>query len=164
MSVTLIAAMDMHLVIGAGGGLPWRLPKEMRHFVRCTTEKPVIMGRATHASLGGALARRKNIVLTQNPNYEAPGCLLASSVPQALLLAEPADEVMVIGGGEVYRAFLPCADRMILTHIDAELQGDTWFPDWDADDWVIERSEHTPADAKHAYAFETTWYTRQMPS
>ena len=122
-------------VIGVDGKMPWHLPADLRHFRQVTWGKPIIMGRKTHASLGRPLPGRTNIVVSGNPAYPAAGCLLVDS-PARALAATDAAEVMVIGGAQLYQAFLPLAHRFHLTLIHRAFDGDTCFPAWDANDWV----------------------------
>jgi len=162
MTVSLVVAASTNNVIGRDGGLPWHLPDDLRHFKRITTGKPVIMGRRTFESIGRPLPDRHNIVMTRDADYAAEGCDVVSSVAEALELADDADEVMVIGGGQVYRDFLPHADRIYLTRVQAEVQGDTLFPEFDRDAWRLVSSEHHAADARHDHAFEMMVLERRV--
>jgi dihydrofolate reductase len=159
MRLALIWAMSRNRVIGAAGGLPWRLPDEMRHFQRTTLDKPVIMGRRTFATMAEPLPRRTNIVLTRSPGYSHPGVEVAHDLVEALALAseicarDGAEEAVVIGGAEVYALALPKADRLYRTIIDADLEGDTYFPEYPERDWrELERYPHS-ADRRHAYSY-----------
>ena len=162
MTVSLVVAASTNNVIGRDGGLPWHLPDDLRHFKRITTGKPVIMGRRTYESIGRPLPDRHNIVMTRDSDYAAEGCDVVSSVGEALELAGDADEVMVIGGGQVYRDFLPRADRIYMTRVQAEVQGDTLFPDIDRSAWRLVSSEHHAADEKHGHAFEMLVFERRL--
>ena len=158
---TLIAAMDRNRLIGANNELPWRLPADLWHFKACTLGKPVLMGRKTCESLPFALPGRQNLVLTHNPGFARDGF---QRVESEELMQWPAEEVMVIGGATVYRQFLPLASRLLITHIDHEFSGDTWFPAWDPDQWqVVSRISH-PADEKNPWACEFVEYRRRDPS
>ena len=161
MTVSLVVAAAKNNVIGRDGELPWHLPDDLRHFKRLTTGKPIIMGRRTFESIGRPLPDRHNIVMTRDPDYAAAGCDVVTSVSDALKLAGDDTEVMVIGGGQVYRDFLPRADRIYLTRVQAEIDGDTYFPEIDASDWQLVSSEHHDADEKHAYAFEMMVFERR---
>ena len=159
MRLALIWAMSRNRVIGAAGGLPWRLPDEMRHFQRTTLDKPVIMGRRTFATMAEPLPRRTNIVLTRSPGYSHPGVEVAHDLVEALAVAseicarDGAEEAVVIGGAEVYALALPKADRLYRTIIDADLEGDTYFPEYPESDWrELERYPHA-ADRRHAYSY-----------
>jgi dihydrofolate reductase len=159
MRLALIWAMSRNRVIGAAGGLPWRLPDEMRHFQRTTLDKPVIMGRRTFGTMAEPLPRRTNIVLTRSPSYSHPGVEVAHDLVEALAMAseicarDGGEEAIVIGGAEIYALALPNADRLYRTVIDAELEGDTYFPEYPESDWrELERYPHA-ADGRHAYSY-----------
>ena len=160
MTISLVVAASTNNVIGSDGGLPWHLPDDLRHFKRLTTGKPVVMGRRTFESIGRPLPDRRNIVMTRDPGYTARGCDVVSSVREALDLVEDADEAMIIGGGQVYRDFLPYADRIYLTRVQADVEGDTYFPDIDEAGWRLVSSEAHAADEKHAYAFDVMVFER----
>ena len=132
--ITIIAAMARNRAIGLDGNMPWHLPGELKHFKQTTMGKPIIMGRKTWESIGRALPGRQNIVITRSPDYRASGCLVVNSLEEAFEQAL-GEEVMVIGGGQLYRQALALADRMILTRVDCEPDADTWFPQWDSGDW-----------------------------
>jgi dihydrofolate reductase len=131
MRISLIVAMDRRGVIGANGGMPWHLPADLKHFKAVTMGKPIVMGRKTHESIGRVLPGRENIVLTRDPGFGAPGCSVLRSVEEVLAHCRAADEVMIMGGAELYAQFLPRADRVYLTQIHADVNGDTYFPDWE---------------------------------
>lgn len=159
MRLALIWAMSRNRVIGAAGGLPWRLPDEMRHFQRTTLDKPVIMGRRTFATMAEPLPRRTNIVLTRSLSYSHPGVEVVHDLVEALAVAseicarDGGEEAIVIGGAEMYALALPKADRLYRTVIDAELEGDTYFPEYPESDWrELERYPHA-ADGQHAYSY-----------
>jgi dihydrofolate reductase len=152
LNLSLIAAMTRNRVIGYQNRMPWHLPADLQHFKAITLGKPVIMGRKTFDSIGKPLPHRQNIVLTRG-NDAIPGITLAHSLDEALTLAEPKTEIMVIGGSELFQQALPLAKHMYLTLIDTELEGDTFFPEWDAANWTeIEREDHEP-DEKNAYIY-----------
>lgn len=132
--ITLIAAMDRKRGIGFEGDMPWRLPGELLHFKQTTMGKPIIMGRKTWESIGRALPGRQNIAITRQKIYQAKGCEVVASLGDALKLAV-GNEVMVIGGGMLYTQALPLATRMVLTLVDGEYPADTWFPQWQPDQW-----------------------------
>jgi dihydrofolate reductase len=150
--ISFVLAFDRNKVIGKDGGLPWRLPDDMKHVREVTAGKPLIMGRRTYASIGRPLKGRTNIVLTRDPQFHQEGVLAARTPDEALALAGDVPEVIVFGGAEVFRQFLPMADRIYLTQVDADVGGDTYF-DFDSTDWrVVENTPH-PADDRHPYAF-----------
>lgn len=135
MRVTLIAAVSRNGVIGEGGAIPWRISDDLRRFRTLTVGKPVIMGRRTFESIGSPLPGRKNIVLTRNADWRAPGAIRAAGLEAAYDLCAPAEEVMVIGGEEIYAAALAGADRIHLTRVEAEINGDAAFPELVPEDW-----------------------------
>ncbi|MBK1700739.1 dihydrofolate reductase [Thiococcus pfennigii] len=149
--VSLIAAMAHNRVIGRDNALPWHLPADLAHFKRLTLDKPIVMGRRTWESLPGLLARRRHIVVTRDPGYRAPGCLVVGSPEEALAAAAGAAELMVIGGAALYRAMLPLAQRLYLTEIAADIAGDTVFPAWDPACWRENRREVRARDARNPY-------------
>lgn len=138
--------------IGLRGGLPWHLPGDLQHFKRATLGKPVVMGRKTWESVGRPLPGRQNIVVTRNPDFTAPGAQVAASLEEAVALANPG-EVMIVGGGELYREALPVATRLLLTRVDASPEADTFFPAWDVAEWELAHSKAHPADARNEYAW-----------
>lgn len=161
MRLALIWAMTRNRVIGADSGLPWRLPDEMRHFQRTTLGKPVIMGRRTFDTMAEPLPRRFNIVLTRSVDWSRPNVHVAHDLEAAVdrareICAEHAcDEAVVIGGAEIYALALPRADRLYGTVIDAELDGDTFFPEFDEAQWrVVDIFTHG-IDERHAFAYTT---------
>jgi dihydrofolate reductase len=160
MIVSLIAAMDQRGLIGNEAGLPWRLPGDLRRFRAVTLGKPVIMGRTTYQRIGKPLPERSNIVLTQRSAFSAPGCQVARTLPEALALAQAClkssgkDEVMIIGGGKVYREALPRWDRFYLTIVHGEFDGTTYFPlrELLRQKWRPMRPPETyPADARNEH-------------
>lgn len=158
--ITIVAAMGRNRAIGLDGRLPWHLPRELRHFKETTMGKPIVMGRRTWQSIGRALPGRQNLVVTRDASYRAEGCEVAGSLTDAIALAR-GEEVMIIGGGELYGQTLPHADRMVLTLVDCEPPADTWFPGWDAADWrqVAERREQ--ADERNPFDYRVIELTRR---
>jgi dihydrofolate reductase len=143
-TVTLVAAVARNGVIGVDGGLPWRLPDDMRRFKELTTGHVLVMGRRTYESIGRPLPNRTTIVVSRTPGWTAgaDGVLVATGVPEALGAAAAIDdEVFVVGGARVYADALPLADRLELTHVDAEPAGDTFFPEVDWSEWREARRE-----------------------
>jgi len=151
--ITLVAALAKNNAIGLNGKMPWRLPDELRHFKRITMGKPVIMGRKTRQAIGITLPGRQNVVISRDPQFQADGCDIAQSIEQAFSIAT-GPELMVIGGGEIYRQAMPHASRMFLTVVDCEPVADTWFPEWNEDEWLLAGSVCHQADESHEYAFE----------
>jgi len=153
-TISLIAAMDRNRVIGHQGELPWRLPNDLQWFRRCTMGKPMIMGRRTWESIGRPLAGRTSIVLTTDESYTAAGATVVHSLEQALAAAGDADEVMIIGGGVLFAETITLADRLYLTVIQAEVEGDTRFPFFSTDDWQETFSEHHEPDDNNPWTYD----------
>lgn len=158
--ITLIAAMSRNRVIGYNNRIPWHLPADLAFFHDRTVGKPVIMGRRTYESIGHALSGRTNIVLTRNAAYDAPDCIVVHAVREALHVAGNAPEIMIIGGEEIYREFLPIADRIDLTIIDADVVGDTYFPESDFSEWKETRREPHEPDRENEYRYTFFTYER----
>jgi dihydrofolate reductase len=154
MKISIIVAASANNVIGADGGLPWYLPEDLRRFKKTTMGKPMIMGRATFESIGRALPGRRSIVLTRQQDFDAEGCDVVPTIDAALASAGNADEVMIIGGGEIYRQFLPMADRIYLTRVQAEINGDTSFPELDMSEWDVVAVEEYPAGDEREIGFD----------
>lgn len=158
MRVALVAAVARGGVIGRDGGIPWRLAEDLTRFRDLTMGHPVVMGRRTWESLPDQfrpLPGRGNVVVTRNPDWSAQGADRAGSIEEALALLEPEPKVFVIGGGEIYAATLPFADELLLTEIDAEVEGDTTFPTWNAGEFEeASREEHVSAEGTR-FAFVT---------
>ncbi len=126
--------------------MPWHLSADLKRFKAITWGKPILMGRKTHESIGRPLPGRNNIVLTSDPAYHAEGCAIAHSLAEALDLAGAAEELMIIGGASLYQCFLPQADRLYLTLIEQEFDGDTYFPPYSLEDWQVVDSETVSDD------------------
>jgi dihydrofolate reductase len=163
--VSLIVAMAQNGVIGRDNALPWRLPQDLKRFKAFTLGKPVLMGRKTFESIGRPLPGRENLVLTRDRSWFAHGVIVVHSVDEALTQARASEELVAIGGAEIFRLVLPFARRIYLTHVHADVPGDTYFPDFDAAQWAdLECSTH-PADDEHAYALTfVTLQRRNAPT
>ena len=135
MRISLVLAMTRNRVIGRDNGLPWRLPADLKHFKTTTLGKPVLMGRKTFESIGKPLPGRVNVVLTRERNWKAQGVVVFHSIEDALAHLSAVDEVAAIGGAEIFNALMPLASRIYLTRIDADIEGDTFFPVLDPSDW-----------------------------
>jgi dihydrofolate reductase len=160
--LSLIAAVASNRAIGKGQQLLWHLPDDMRHFRETTRGKPVIMGRKTWESLPASfrpLPGRRNLVVSRNPAYQAPGATLAGSLEDALRAAANAAEVFVIGGAELYRQALPLATRLYLTEVAASAEGDAFFPELAPDDW--EEISRDPGHDGSGPAFSFVVYQRR---
>lgn len=138
MQILLVAAMSTNGAIGYQNKLPWHLPEELKYFKKITLGKPVLMGRSTFQSMGSKpLPDRHNIVMTREKDFLAQGCTVVHSVEEALKVVENCEEVMVIGGAEVYKQFLPLAKKLYLTVIHHPYEGDTFFPEVDWQQWEM---------------------------
>lgn len=145
--IYLVAAVASNGVIGRDGRLPWHLPEDLRHFKRLTLGHPIIMGRRTWESLGRPLPGRENIVVTHRAGYDAPGAAVANSLEAALALCAGEPVAFVIGGQQLFAESLPIAAGLVMTEIDKEYEGDTWFPEYDHSRWKeSQRERHTAAD------------------
>jgi dihydrofolate reductase len=156
--VVLVAAIARGGVIGRDHALPWRLPEDMAHFREVTLGRPVLMGRRTWESLPDRfrpLPGRRNIVVTRNPDWQAEGAERAGSLEEALALVDGATEVSVIGGAELFAAALPLADELRLTEIDADVEGDTWFPPFDRDAFEEVGRESSVSEGGLPFSFVT---------
>ncbi|MCY9802925.1 type 3 dihydrofolate reductase [Vibrio scophthalmi] len=150
MIISMIAAMANDRVIGKDNQMPWHLPADFAWFKRCTMGKPVVMGRKTYQSIGRPLPGRQNIVISRDNQLQIDGVTTVTSIEQALAAVGEVEEVMIIGGGAIYAACLPIANRLYVTYIDANVDGDTQFPIWD-DSFVESHSESYKADEKNLY-------------
>lgn len=166
MEISLIWAMAENGVIGRDNGLPWRLPRDMQFFMAVTMGKPVIMGRRTFESMKAPLAGRTNIVMSRDPAYVREGVEVVANFADALRVAraraeaDGQNEIVVIGGAEVYRLGLAVATRLYVTRVEAEIQGDTVFPEVDWSRWQAVSTERFEADERHPFPFTITVYTR----
>ena len=158
MVISVILAISRNGIIGHGGTLPWHLPDDLRNFRRLTLDKPVIMGRLTWESLPSELPRRRCVVISARP---VPGrCERAGNPDAALELCAGDDEVMIIGGAQVYRHFLPRCDRLYLTAVAADVQGDTRLPELDLSGFTLQQEHHHPADEAHSHSFDHQEFIR----
>lgn len=161
MSITLIAAMDRNRTIGIGNKMPWRLPAEMAYFKKMTLGKTVLMGRKTFESIRKPLNDRRNIVLTRQHDFQPEGCEVVHSLEEALELCK-ADELMVMGGADIYAQLLPFADTILLTDVDAVIEGgDAFFPVFSDSEWQLVESESRDRDEKNSYAFTFQTFKRR---
>jgi len=160
--LSLIVATANNNIIGKENTMPWHLPADLAYFKRVTLGKPVIMGRKTFESIGFPLPGRKNIVISRNLDYSAKGIQVVGSVDEALDLVTDVEEVMVIGGATIYQHCLAQADRLYVTHINADIEGDTKFPEYDTNtNWEKTSSEQYLADDKNAYNLDFCVYQKR---
>jgi dihydrofolate reductase len=170
MVVSLIAALTRNRVIGKNNDLPWHLPDDMRYFMNTTLGHAVIMGRKNFDSLPPKfkpLKDRYNIVISAQREYKATGAAVVSSWEEALQEAtknSARNEIFVIGGAQIYTLALPHADRLYLTEIDADVEGDTFFPGYDKSEWLEKSRKHHIKDEKHAYSFDFVIYDHRVKS
>lgn len=166
MDISLIAAVSRNKVIGRNNDLPWHLPDDMKFFMQTTSGHHVIMGRKNYDSLPQKfrpLPNRVNIVVTRQKDFKAPGCTVVNSINEGITIAKEANEseLFIIGGAEIYKAALPNATYLYLTEIRADIDGDTYFPDFDQTEWKeISRKPHS-SDEKHKYSFDFVIYQRK---
>ena len=151
--VSIVVAMDERRAIGNAGGLPWRLPDDLKRFKALTLGKPVVMGRRTWDSIGKPLPGRHNVVVTRQHGRHLAGATVVGSLEQALAAAGDVPEVCVIGGAEIYRVALPVTDVVHLTRVHATFDADTYFPELDPRQWTEVAREDHAADARHAWAY-----------
>ena len=155
MIISLVVAAAKNNVIGKDNKLVWTLPNDMRFFKNVTWAMPVVMGRKTYEALGKPLAGRKNIVITRQSDWDVPNTIAVKSLDDAIFLVQNMDvkEMMVIGGGEIYRMAFEKAKRIYITRVDAEPEGDTYFPEIDPKEWKLVSKKDHEADDKHQYAY-----------
>lgn len=158
--ITLVAAMDKNRIIGANGLIPFALQADVNHFQETTTGHIVVMGRKTFESIGKPLPGRTNVVLTNNRLFKATGVVVVHSFQACLqaLMELQEQESMIIGGEQIYKLFLPHATKMILTHVNAEVKGDTFFPEFNPDEWDSETVMAHGQDQNNQYAFVVNEY------
>ncbi|HYF80944.1 MAG TPA: dihydrofolate reductase [Symbiobacteriaceae bacterium] len=156
--IALVWAMGRNRVIGKDGKMPWYLSADLIHFRKLTRKQVVVMGRKTYESMGGALPKRTNIVLTRDPAFAPPDCEVIHSIDQVLRDERP---IFVIGGAEVYRQFLPHAHALHVTRIHADFEGDTFFPEYDESEWELTSSTFREKDEKNPYDCTFEVYARR---
>jgi len=165
MPLAIVAALAQNDVIGKDGGLPWHLAADLRRFKALTMGHHLLVGRRTWESIGRPLPGRTIVVLTRSRDFTPPpGVLVAHDLDRALALAAGDPEPFVAGGAEIYRAALPRAERLYLTRVEAEVEGDTRFPTWNQDEWVVTARESHPADDRNDHPTTFLTYARRQPS
>ncbi len=159
-TISLIAAVSKNMVIGKDNKMPWHLTEDLQYFKKMTLGKPIIMGRKNHQSIGQTLPKRHNIILTRSTNYFAEGCTVVYSLEDALDAASTdADEIMIIGGGDIYKLFLPMADKLYITEIDKVIEGDVYFPEFDRDEW--QQTSKTPGVSENGINYHFVTYEKR---
>lgn len=159
--ISLLLAMDKNQLIGKDNDLPWRLPADLAYFKRVTMGHPIIMGRKTYDSIGRPLPGRENIIVTRDTSYKAEGCKVIHSIEDIVKMSEETDqELFVIGGAEIFKEILPHSDRLYITEIEEEFEGDTYFPAFDKDEWKIISKEKGIKDEKNPYEYTFLVYEK----
>ena len=153
MIISLIVAMDENRTIGYKNKLPWNLPSELKYFREATKGKPVIMGRKTYESIGRPMPERLNIIITRHKNYKADNCIVVNNSEEAVKAAKGSNEIMVIGGAEIYKLFLPIANRLYLTKVHGIFKGDTYFPEFNESEWTKVKEKFFEKDNGNKYSY-----------
>ena len=161
--LSIIVAVADNGVIGSGNQLPWRLPDDLKRFKALSLGKPIVMGRKTFDSIGRPLPGRLNIVISRQPGLEIPGCRVVASIDEALAAAQPAPEIVIVGGADIYRQILPKVQTIHLTRVHANIAGDVVFPELQEQQWREVAKEYHPADERHAHAFTFSTLERVAP-
>ncbi len=160
--LSMIVAHANGRIIGQDNQMPWHLPADLKYFKKTTLKKPVIMGRKTFESIGFPLPGRRNIVISRNSNYQADGVEIVPSVDAALALVTDVEEIMVIGGGSIYKHCLKAAERLYITEIDLTVEGDTRFPDYNNNnEWLCVSEEPHLSDDKNPHSYNFKVYQRK---
>ncbi|MCF8232621.1 MAG: dihydrofolate reductase [Bacteroidales bacterium] len=158
---SIIAAMDRNRVLGQNNDIPWHIPHDLKRFKQITSGHTVIMGRKTFESLPGPLPKRRNIVITSREDYSPPGVEVVKSIEDSIKIADKKQENFVAGGANIYEQFLPFADKLYLTFIDAAYEGDTYFPVIDLSQWYLMEEEHHVTDDDKQIPFRYKTYQRK---
>ncbi len=153
MTFSIVVAMSKNAVIGRNGDLPWRLSADLKHFKSLTMGKPIVMGRITHESIGRPLPGRENIILTRDRHYRAEGCTVLNELNDIHKRYSEFDEIMIIGGSQLYAETLPFARKMYVTEVHTEVEGDTYFPDFDRRQWEEKERQDFSADGKNEFDY-----------
>ncbi len=159
--ISIIVAASTNNVIGVQGDLPWSLSDDLRHFKAVTMGKPIVMGRKTWDSIGRPLPGRQNVVISRQPGFVAEGCDVVASVEEAIAAASDADEIMVIGGSQIYELALPLAKRIYLTRVHTDVDGDAFFPVLDEARWQLVSDDGHAADERNEHDFSFRTYDRR---
>ncbi|MEO1924531.1 MAG: type 3 dihydrofolate reductase [Gammaproteobacteria bacterium] len=161
MQLSIIVAMDRNRVIGRGDTLPWHISADLKNFKKITMGNPIIMGRKTHESIGRPLPGRENIILTRDKNYTSEGCTVLHSMDEIFEHCKEVDEVMITGGSEIYKLSLEQATRLYLTEVHTEIEGDTFFPEFDRSEWrEVSREDHS-SDEKNEFDYSFVLLERE---
>jgi dihydrofolate reductase len=160
--ISIIVAASTNNVIGVQGELPWKISDDLKRFKALTMGKPIVMGRLTWESIGRALPGRQNIVITRQSGFSAEGCDVVDSPAAALAVAGDVAEIMIIGGSQIYGLFLSKAERLHVTRVHTEIDGDAFFPTIDENEWALMSSESHVASASNEFAFDFLTYKRRL--
>jgi len=152
--ISLIVAVGKNNEIGKNNELLWHLPNDLKYFKQITLGLPIVMGRKTFESIGRPLPGRVNVIVTRNSNFKPEGCIVVDSIQNAMKATMSAQNVMIIGGADIYSQTLPIADRIYLTEVDAELEADKFFPSIDQNLWEEISRKHNPKDEKNEYNYD----------
>ena len=159
--IAIIVAIAKDRVIGADNDIPWYCPADLQYFKRTTMGAPVVMGRKTYESLKiQPLPGRRNIIISRNPDYQAAGCEIFTSIEAAIAQLAAVDKVFIIGGAELYKQMLPQAQELYVTQVDVAVAGDRYFPEISQQDWQLESESHFDADGKNPHAMRFQCYRR----
>lgn len=161
--LSIIVAVADNGVIGSGNQLPWRLPDDLKRFKALSIGKPIVMGRKTFDSIGRPLPGRLNVVISRQPGLDIPGCRVVRSIDEAIAAAQPAPEIVIVGGADIYRQVLPQVQIIHLTRVHASVDGDVVFPELQERQWREVAKEYHPADERHAHAFTFSTLQRVAP-
>ncbi|MBS4209436.1 dihydrofolate reductase [Bacillus sp. FJAT-50079] len=161
MNISLIAAMDINRVIGQNNDLPWRLPRDWQHLKKITMGHPIILGRKNFESIGRPLPGRRNIILTRNSRCTYDGCEIAHTIEDVFELCKGEEEIFIFGGEQIYQMFLPYVERMYITKIHHSFEGDTYFPDFDHEEWKEVSVEKGITDEKNPFVYYFHLYERK---
>ncbi|QHS22532.1 dihydrofolate reductase [Virgibacillus sp. MSP4-1] len=161
--ISLLVAMDQKQVIGKDGGLPWRLPNDLKFFKETTMDHTIVMGRKTYQSIGRPLPRRENVILTRDRTFKAEGCEIIHSWDNVMERNEriPKEEIFIIGGSELFNTALSFADKMYITEIEESFEGDTFFPAFDQSEWELVHKEKGIKDDRNPYDYYFCTYVRK---
>ena len=161
--IAMIVAVAKDGVIGADNDIPWYCPADLQHFKRTTMGAPVVMGRKTYESLKiQPLPGRRNIIISRNPEYQAAGCDVFSSIEAAIEQLAAVDKIFIIGGAELYKQMLPKAQELYVTQVDVTVAGDRYFPEISAQDWQLRSERDFQADEKNPHAMRFQYYQRSV--
>ena len=160
MTISIIVAVAANRAIGLNNKMPWHITEDLQRFKAITMGSPVVMGRKTFESLRSALPGRKNVVITRNSDYKADGAVVVHSLEEAIKACEGVEEIFIMGGAQIYEQALPIADRFYLTRVLHDYEADTYFPDWDINEWEVESMEAYECGSEFPHPFQFINYIR----